>query len=184
MKTELDAEDLLRRLRLAIKRINELEAEQRIGDSMIRIKKSPTADTRTCDFANTKKETLLASSYQHIEDVGKGLQWFRMMLQESANVHDHDKISDIDGFHRDFLTGFAQTTWWDNHRKVNRHHLLEPDGVPEDVNLIDVLDMIADCVMAGMARSGSAYPLNIDPEVLMMAFQNTVVELKANVEVS
>jgi hypothetical protein len=184
MKTELDAEDLLRRLRLAIKRINELEAEQRIGDSMIRIKKSPTADTRTCDFANTKKETLLASSYQHIEDVGKGLQWFRMMLHESANVHDHDKISDIDGFHRDFLTGFAQTTWWDNHRKVNRHHLLEPDGVPEDVNLIDVLDMIADCVMAGMARSGSVYPLNIDPEVLMRAFQNTVEELKANVEVS
>jgi hypothetical protein len=52
------------------------------------------------------------------------------------------------------------------------------------VNLIDVLDMIADCVMAGMARSGSVYPLNIDPEVLMRAFQNTVEELKANVEVS
>jgi len=149
----------------------------------LRIKKSPTADTRTCDFANTSKETLLASSCQHIADVGMALGFFGIAICEQADRHDLDKISDIDGFHRDFVTGFEQTTWWDNHRKVNRHHLLEPDGVPEDVNLIDVLDMIADCVMAGMARSGSVYPLNIPTEVLMRAFQNTVELLKANVEV-
>jgi hypothetical protein len=104
------------------------------------------------------------------------------MLCNQAENHDHDKISDIEGFHRDFLTGFKETTWWDNHRKVNRHHLLEADGVPEDVNLIDVLDMIADCVMAGMARSGSVYPINIEPDVLMRAFQNTVELLKRNIE--
>lgn len=111
---------------------------------MIKIKKSPTADTRTCDFANTTKETLLASSYQHIQDVGVAMSHFAIMLCNQAEAHDHDKISDIDGFHRDFLTGFEEHSWWDNHRKVNRHHLLEADGVPADVNLIDVLDMISD----------------------------------------
>ena len=150
---------------------------------MIHIKKSPTADTRTCDFANTTKETLLASSRQHIQDVGVAMAHFAIMLYTQAEVHDHDKISDIDGFHRDFLTGFEEHSWWDNHRKVNRHHLLEADGVPVDVNMIDVLDMISDCVMAGMARSGEVYPLNIDPEVLMRAFQNTVDLLKKNVKV-
>jgi len=150
---------------------------------MIQIKKSPTADTRTCDFANTSKDTLLSSSFQHIEDVRFALEFFIEKMQRSRDAHDHDKISDIDGFHRDFLTGFEEHSWWDNHRKVNRHHLLEADGVPEDVNLIDVLDMISDCVMAGMARSGSVYPLNIDPDVLMRAFQNTVELLKKNVEV-
>lgn len=150
---------------------------------MIQIKKSPTADTRTCDFANTSKETLLASSRQHIVDVRNGLEFFIGKTIEAMNVHDHDKISDIDGFHRDFVTGFVKTEWWDKHRKINRHHLMQADGVPEDVNLIDVLDMIADCVMAGMARSGSVYPLNLDPDVLMRAFQNTIEMLKANVEV-
>ena len=43
--------------------------------------------------------------------------------------------------------------------------------------------MIADCVMAGMARSGSVYPLNIKPEVLQTAFENTVKLLKENVTV-
>lgn len=184
MKTELDAEDLLRRLGLAIKRINELEAMQRTVDSVIQIKKSPTADTRTCDFASTTKETLLESSCQHIEDVRKGLGLFRSMLLGASDVHDWDKIEEIDWFHGDFVTGFKQTGWWDNHRKVNRHHLLEADGVPADVNLIDVLDMIADCVMAGMARSGSVYPLNISPELLLTAFQNTVTELKSHVQVA
>lgn len=147
------------------------------------IRKSQTADTRTCDFAAVTKETLLASSRQHIQDVGMALRFFGIALAEQAERHDLDKISDIDSFHADFVTGFKQTEWWDRHRKINRHHLLDADGVPEDVNLIDVLDMIADCVMAGMARSGSVYPLNISPEVLMQAFQNTVELLKAQVEV-
>jgi len=150
---------------------------------MILIHKSPTADTRTCDFANTSKETLLASSYQHIADVREAIFFMQDKLLEAAEVHDHDKIGDIDGFHRDFVTGFKQTEWWDKHRKVNRHHLLQADGVPADVNLIDVLDMICDCVMAGMARSGSVYPLEIDDNVLRKAFDNTVELLKVNVEV-
>ena len=150
---------------------------------MIQIKKSPTADTRTCDFATTTKDTLLSSSFQHIEDVRFALEFFVEVMRTARDRHDFDKITDIDGFHRDFITGFKETTWWDNHRKVNRHHLLDADGIPPNVNLIDVLEMCADCVMAGMARSGSVYPLNIDPDVLMKAFQNTVEMLKTNVEV-
>ncbi len=37
---------------------------------------------------------------------------------------------------------------------------------------------VADCVMAGMARSGSVYELKLDPEVLWRAFGNTVELLK------
>ena len=106
------------------------------------------------------------------------------MLAEAATRHDEDKLTDIDGFHADFVTGFAQQGWWDKHRRLNRHHLLQEDGIPADVNLIDVLDMVADCVMAGMARTGSVYALNLPPEVLMRAFQNTVAHLQANVVVS
>ncbi len=150
---------------------------------MITIEKSQTADTRTCDYANTEKKTLLDSSVQHIRDVRRGIDFFHALLSEAANNHDTDKLTDIDGFHRDFVTGFKATTWWDAHRKLNRHHLLQADGVPVDVNLIDVLDMIADCVMAGMGRSGSVYPLTITPELLKTAFDNTVDLLKAQVVV-
>jgi hypothetical protein len=45
------------------------------------------------------------------------------------------------------------------------------------------MDFISDCVMAGMARTGSVYPLDIKPEVLMTAFQNTVELLKSRVVV-
>jgi len=41
---------------------------------MIVIRKSETADTRTCDFANVTKETLLKSSVQHIGDVPAKLE--------------------------------------------------------------------------------------------------------------
>lgn len=150
---------------------------------MIKIKSSPTADTRTCDFSKVDRQTLLDSSKQHIYDVMQGLAFFGRQLEEAASRHDLDKLSDIEGFHADFVTGFKEHSWWDRHRKLNRHHLMNSDGVPEDVNLIDVLDMISDCVMAGMARSGSVYDLNLDRDVLWKAFTNTVDLLKRNVQV-
>ena len=151
---------------------------------MITISKSPTADTRTCDYMNVTKETLYASSRQHINDVRRALDFFMAKVCEAGQNHDPDKLTDIDGFHADFLTGFTRTDWWDRHRKLNRHHLQQADGIPADVNLIDVLDFIADCVMAGMARSGSVYPLQLPPELLERAFQNTVELLKQQVQVA
>jgi protein tyrosine phosphatase len=150
---------------------------------MIKIKKSKTADTRSCDFSNVTKEQLLESSHQHIDDVAKGFAYIKGLIDGAANRHDYDKITKIDWFHDDFITGFKQTGWWDRHRKIARHHLLQEDGVPENVNLVDVLDMIVDCVMAGMGRTGTVYPLEIKPEVLMTAFQNTVELLKSQIAV-
>ena len=46
-----------------------------------------------------------------------------------------------------------------------------------DVNLIDVLEMIVDCVMSGKGRSGHETPQYLklrDPTVLERAYWNTV----------
>jgi hypothetical protein len=146
--------------------------------AVINIRKSPTADTRTV----TRKQ-LLESSIQHIGDVGKALAFLSAKLTEAASVHDYDKLSDIGWFYYDFQTSFKETGWWDNHRKIHRHHLAQEDGVPSDVNLIDVLEYIADCVMAGMARSGEVYPLVMSDELLRSAFENTVELMKRQVSV-
>jgi len=144
----------------------------------LKIKKNKTADTRTCDYANVTKETLIESSKQHIQDVGLAMSMFSTMLSDAAIKHDSDKLSGIDHFHSDFLTGFREIGWYENHVKINRHHLESDKGIPADVNLIDVLEMIADCMMAGMARSGEPYPIMLPPDVLQRAFQNTAKLLK------
>ena len=45
---------------------------------------------------------------------------------------------------------------------------------PEDVNLIDVIEMICDCVCAGMARSGKFREFKLSDEILQKAVSNTV----------
>lgn len=50
----------------------------------ITIRKSPTADTRTCDFANVSERTLLNSSVQHIADVRRGLAFFGALLADAT----------------------------------------------------------------------------------------------------
>lgn len=150
---------------------------------IITIRPSATADTRTCDFANVSRETLLESSRQHIGDIQAALWWFIQRIGEASTQHDSDKISEIDWFHRDFVTGFKETGWWDNHRRITRHHLARADGVREDVNLVDVIEYITDCVMAGMARSGQVTPLVMSDELLRKAFDNTVTLLQSHVVV-
>lgn len=146
---------------------------------MIRIKQSKTADTRSCDFANVTREQLRESSEQHIGDVTTALGFFAQMLYRAAAMHDTDKLTDLDSFHEDFVTGFERTGWWERHRSLNRHHLTNDDGVPSDVNLIDVLDFIADCTMAGMARTGDVFPLALPNGLLERAFDNTAKLLKS-----
>lgn len=147
------------------------------------IQPSPTADTRTCDVATVSEATLGASSRAHIADVRAMLTLLACELRHRAETHDADKLSELAWFHRDFRTKFAETGWWDRHRRIWRHHLGQSDGVPDDVNLIDVLEYVVDCVMAGMARSGSVYPLVIEDDVLRRAFANTQAQLTALVEV-
>lgn len=150
-------------------------------DDMIEIQSSKTADSRSCDPSKVSMNQLYDSSIQHIGDVEKGLIFFSNMLLEAIEKHDHDKLTDIEVFYREFVNNFKTTEWWDNHRRVNRHHLMVDDGVPKDVNLVDVIEMIVDCVMAGMARTGYVYPLEINPELLTTAFNNTVELLKKQV---
>lgn len=152
---------------------------------MIEISKSPTADTRTSDYTQVTEQQLYLSSQLHINDVQRGLAFFAYLLEDASRRHDFDKLSDITGFHQDFLTGFKSTTWWDRHRQLNRHHLNMADGVPADVNLIDVLDMIADGVMAGAARSGveKVYLPQLPDDVLRLAFVNTFRLLLEQVKV-
>ena len=149
----------------------------------IQIKKSATADSMTCDWSAVTKEQLLQSSHDHISDVRKAIELFSCLLKSAAIEHDWDKITHISAFHKDFVTGFKEHEWWDTHKKISRHHIDQAEGVPQDINLIDIIEHIADGVMAGLARTGSVRPFVIDPQILQKAVENTANLLINEVEV-
>lgn len=150
---------------------------------MITIKKAPVADTRTCDWSKVTKSDLLTASKMHIKDVSKGMLFLAEKLKVAGTNHDHTKISHIDEFYKNFQTGFKNANWYEMHQEAERHHLSNPKYIQDDVNLIDVLEMIVDGVMAGMARSGEYRRDEFNPEVLIKAFENTVNLVLDNVKV-
>jgi hypothetical protein len=150
---------------------------------MIEITQSKTADTRTCDWSKVTKDELLKASHQHIDDVRKGMSFFINHIYDTASCHDSTKISHIDMFHEDFKTGFKKTDWWELHQKRERHHLKDAKYVQDDVDLIDILEMITDGVMAGLARSGEYRKEEIPDSLLRKAFDNTIELLLKNVTV-
>lgn len=144
------------------------------------IRPSKTADTRTAEKEVTKDD-LLNSSLQHINDVDRVLNLYRSMLSLKAAYHDYTKIGEIDLFYSDFRKAqlekvdFTKLQWYKMHITTERHHLF--DHVPEDVNLFDVLERIADITTAGIGRSGwfdIDKELTFDPELLKKAYINTI----------
>jgi hypothetical protein len=150
---------------------------------MIKIKSSKFADTRSCDWSKVTKEQLLQQSQQHIADVYHAIGFFQQELFVAKCDHDHTKLTHIDDFHKDFSCGFATQDWYAMHKATERHHLEAEDGIRDDVNLIDVLECVADCVMAGMGRSGTVRPSGISDETLRKALNNTFDLLASQVVV-
>lgn len=155
--------------------------------NFIEIKKSPTADTRSAKTL-VDKNTLLESSKQHISDVQKAMKWMQIKIEEQGIKHDWTKIDYIDEFHSNFTSvqkdksiNFCNLEWFKRHITSERHHLT--DRCPDDVNLFDVLERIADIVMAGMARTGNIYEDNLSEEILKKAYKNTIELLKKQVKV-
>lgn len=151
---------------------------------MIQIKKSKNADTRTAE-GYVSKEDLKENSESHIRDVIHVGIWFANIIREQVFKHDHTKIEYIDMFYKDFTSGmkgqeFKELEWFQKHL-TERHHL--NDRCPEDVNLIDVLEMVIDCSVAGLARSGEIYPIKIDNEILQKAVENTKKLIVNNIEI-
>lgn len=141
------------------------------------IHKNPNGDTRTAPKGITFKQFQEANN-SHIMDVTNTMLRVSEMMEEAACTHDHTKNSDEEQFYKDFLstmnegTDFVSGKWYHHHVNTERHHLLS--RCPEDVNLLDVIEMIVDCVCAGKTRSGEIRGLEITPEILETAMKNTV----------
>lgn len=150
------------------------------------IKKNQNLDTRTAPKDVSFKDFQEAND-MHRSDVRAVMEQISLMLDAAGIGHDYTKKSMEEMFYNDFLsamndgTKFVDGEWYKTHIKAERHHLLS--DCPNDVNLIDVMEMIADCVCAGMARSGEVREPEINTEILEKAFKNTVDLIKSMIVV-
>lgn len=144
---------------------------------MIHIRKNPNGDTRTAPKDVTYEQFQEANN-MHMKDVEKVMWYLGRLVTRAGYAHDYTKKTEESQFYKDFLstmnegTNFVEGEWYQHHIKHERHHLLS--RCPDDVDLLDVLEMIADCVCAGMARSGEVRELEISTDILEKAVQNTV----------
>lgn len=128
-------------------------------------------------------DELREDTLSHIQDVRQGLAFLASELMMRAEKHDHTKLDSLPNFKHDMERNFEGddlTGWWELHL-TERHHL--NDSVPDDVNLVDVMEFLVDCCVAGAARSGSVRPITIKPDVLMLAFKNTRKLLCNNIRI-
>ena len=143
----------------------------------IHVESHTEGDTRTAVAIPTREEFDKAN-ISHVKDVCNVMDALVEIIQQRAKRHDYTKFTDADNFYRQLCycidnkhEDFTSSSWYKQHVTKERHHLNA--NCPSDVNLIDVLEMIVDCVVAGIARTGEVQPISIIPAVLDKAVQNT-----------
>ena len=145
---------------------------------MINVKKAMNADSRTASY-NLTIEDLTNDTKSHINNVSKGMDFIASQLIVRGSIHDNTKLNSMNQFYDAIKSNNIKNTFWYQMHIINeRHHL--KSHVPDDVNLIDVIEHLVDCTMAGLTRSGSIYDVDISPDVLTKAIANTVELLKNN----
>ena len=141
------------------------------------IHKNPNGDTRTAPKGITFEQFQKANN-SHIADVGNVMFKLSDMLKDNGCKDDWKKKSEEKMYYSDFIEtmaggiDFVSGEWYQLHVNTERHHLLS--RCPEDVNLLDVIEMIVDCVCAGKTRSGEVRDLEISTDILEKALKNTV----------
>ena len=149
----------------------------------IKIKENKLGDTRTATRTPTISEFEQANRL-HYEDVKNMMSEIASEIRNRGAMHDYTKLREPNKslFYRELcatiegkMNDFTEGEWYLMHCATERHHLNV--FCPDDVNLIDVIEMICDCVCAGMARTGEVRPIEIDADILEKAVQNTVTML-------
>lgn len=160
------------------------------------VKPNNLGDTRTAERIPSREE-FHEANLSHVDDVRAIMEQIAAEITWRGTVHDWTKTDYEAMFCKDFTESlwpdalgvkiedrkpFTDRDWYQMHIKKERHHLNA--NVPDDVNLFDVLEMIADSVAAGRARNklGAVYRIDIPDYVLYNAFENTVKLIKDHVE--
>jgi len=142
---------------------------------MIKITKSLILNSRPID-----QMKLLEATTKHMDSVLDGTIYFADKMVENAQKHDYTKIEKFPDFHSALESDkIKESDWYKYHVTEERHHLMA--NVADDVNLLDVMEYICDCVMAGSARSDTIYDITLPDYLLQKAFANTVEMLKKEI---
>ena len=144
----------------------------------IKIEKNTNGDSRVAtskpDFIQFEKANCM-----HCNDVDNMMSYVADRITSRGRRHDYTKKIEPhrSAFYRDLCNTidgamqFDDGEWSKTHYETERHHLNR--HCPDDVNLIDVIEMICDCICAGMARRGEYSPISISDEILQKAVRNT-----------
>ena len=145
----------------------------------ITIQRNTDGDTRVATEVPTMQK-FCKSNDLHRKDVELMMLNLARDINARGESHDWTKISEPykSLFYRELCSAIdgkmdfeAESEWYKQHCELERHHLNK--RCPDDVNLIDVIEMICDCVCAGMARSGEFRSIEISSEILQTAVRNT-----------
>lgn len=142
---------------------------------VISINKSPKTVKRDGDISY---QDLRRSTKMHQSDVKRVLYYIADRLKKIGDIHDWSKDTLAELYYNDYVDSkrnnkdMHKGEWYKYHFEHERHHLM--NSVPEDVNLLDVIEFIADCCCDGIAESGEPEKMEISDKLLRQAFDNTI----------
>lgn len=148
---------------------------------MIGITRNPDSDTRTASRYVTFDKFQRANRL-HREEVKSVIQELGDKLIDIGVEHDYTKLQYEEEYFRDFKdtlengSDFTKGEWYQMHIHKEKHH---PTAYcHDDINLLHIIEFISDVLVATAARKGEAEMVELPPEILQKAYENTITLIK------
>lgn len=152
---------------------------------VIEINKPPKAMKRDGDISY---QDLRLSTNMHQSDVKRVLYYIAERLKKIGDNHDWSKDTLAPLYYNDYIDSkrnnkdIHKGEWYKYHYEHERHHLM--NSVPDDVNLLDVIEFITDCCCDGIAEEGKPEKMEISDKLLRKAFENTIEMITRNIHLN
>ena len=146
-------------------------------ETKVKITKDNHGDSRHAP-KDTTREQFHQANLNHKKDVENTMARLSLILSLQGKSHDWSKLAYEDEFWEDFQASllhgknFVEGSWYQRHIREEHHH--PTSYCYEKIDLLDIIEMIVDCVCAGKARAGEVRQMEINDEILKKAFANTV----------
>lgn len=132
--------------------------------------------------------TLYQDTLKHITEVQQLMTLFGWRLKYRGKHHDWTKIEYFNDFANakfdsNCENDFTKREWYNTHTSLERHHL--ESKIPEDVDLFDIIEFMCNNICASYERKGWLDDdlLELDDEVLKLAYKNTIRYLANEIDV-
>lgn len=156
-------------------------------DEKLGIKYNPNSDSSYAE-KEPNLEEMVDACVTHNKNISSVLYTLANSIKKRGDKHDWSIMTSLDEYTEAYIASLRGANEFENSEYFLQHALLENHHLDkihnENTNLFDVIEYIVDRSVISKERNDPSKTIELDPQILIEAFNNTIKQINDNLYVT